>query len=131
MKQAIEMRTSTVWGIQRKLTVSHMAASTLALLVACGTIVGWEYLRHRSELRNTIGIQAAIVGANSASALLFHHTKSASETLGPFAPSQESSKPLFSMPLERCSPGIAGPVYATWPIRLVRHRMASSFRPGE
>src|SRR5689334_144781 len=68
-------------GIQRKLTVSHMVASTLALLVACGAIMTWEFFRYRSELRNTIGIQAQIVGANSASAILFRDTKSASETL--------------------------------------------------
>ncbi len=75
------MTTARASGIGRKLTVSHMVSSAIALLLACGAFVVWEYAMYKSALRNTIATQAQIVGANATSALLFADAKSAGETL--------------------------------------------------
>ena len=68
-------------GISRKLTLSHMAASILALLLACGAFVVCDYLMSKAALRNTLATQAQIVGANATSELLFHDARSAADTL--------------------------------------------------
>src|SRR5689334_24801982 len=68
-------------GISRKLTLSHMAASILALLLACGAFVVCDYLMSRAALRNTVATQAQIVGRNATSELLFHDARSAADTL--------------------------------------------------
>src|SRR3954451_5438034 len=68
--------------IRTKLTVSHMVSCVIALSLACGAFVVWEYLMYRSALRDTVAIQAQIVGANAASALLFGDNKSAGATVG-------------------------------------------------
>ena len=67
--------------IRTKLTVSHMVSSTIALSLACGAFVVWEYMMYKSALRDTVATQAQIVGANATSALLFGDAKSAADTL--------------------------------------------------
>ncbi|MCX6630787.1 MAG: HAMP domain-containing protein, partial [Candidatus Solibacter sp.] len=67
--------------IRTKLTVSHMISSMIALSLACGAFVVWEYVMYKSALRDTVATQAQIVGANATSALLFGDARSAAETL--------------------------------------------------
>src|SRR4051812_16344935 len=75
------MDTSRASRIRTKLTVSHMVSSTIALSLACGAFVVWEYVMYKSALRSTVATQAQIVGANATSALLFGDAQSAAETL--------------------------------------------------
>ncbi|MEO8372239.1 MAG: ATP-binding protein, partial [Candidatus Solibacter sp.] len=75
------MNTPQASRIRTKLTVSHMVSCVIALSLACGAFVVWEYLIYRSTLRDAVAIQAQIVGANATSAVLFGDNNSAAATL--------------------------------------------------
>src|ERR1700691_3738286 len=69
------------YSIRQKLTWMNMLVSGAALLLACTAFAGYELADFRQNLVRGLSIQAQIVGANSASALLFNDPDSASNTL--------------------------------------------------
>lgn len=68
-------------SIRQKLTWMNMLVSGAALLLACTAFAGYEMEDFRVALVRNLSIQAQIVGANSASALLFNDPDSARNTL--------------------------------------------------
>src|SRR6267143_7122076 len=69
------------YSIKKKLTLMNMLVSGVTLLLACTAFGAYELTTFRSTTVQNLSIQAQIVGANSASALLFNDTKSAVNTL--------------------------------------------------
>jgi signal transduction histidine kinase len=68
-------------SIRQKLTWMNMLVSGAALLLACTAFAAYEVADFRQTLVRGLSIQAQIVGANSASALLFNDPESARNTL--------------------------------------------------
>ena len=68
-------------SIKRKLTWINMLVSSAALIVAAAAFAAYELTAFRVTMLRSLSIQAQIVGANSASALLFGDTDSARKTL--------------------------------------------------
>jgi len=69
------------YSIKKKLTLMNMLVSGVTLLLACTAFGAYELATFRSTMVQNLSIQAQIVGANSASALLFNDAKSAVNTL--------------------------------------------------
>src|SRR2546426_6397444 len=69
------------YSIKKKLTLMNMLVSGTTLLLACTAFGAYELTTFRSTMVQSLSIQAQIVGANSASALLFNDAKSAVNTL--------------------------------------------------
>ena len=69
------------YSIKKKLTLMNMVVSAATLLLACTAFGAYELITFRSDVVRSASIQAQIVGANSASALLFNDAKSAVNTL--------------------------------------------------
>jgi hypothetical protein len=69
------------YSIKKKLTLMNMLVSGATLLLACTAFGAYELTTFRSNLVRSLSIQAQIVGANSASALLFNDATSALNTL--------------------------------------------------
>src|SRR5580693_6490384 len=69
------------YSIRQKLTWMNMLVSGAALLLACTACAAYELTDFRQTLVQGLSIQAQIVGANSASALLFNDPESARNTL--------------------------------------------------
>ena len=69
------------YSIKQKLTLMNMVISGATLLLACTAFGAYELTTLRSSMVQSLSIQAQMVGANSASALLFNDTKSAVNTL--------------------------------------------------
>ena len=69
------------YSIRQKLTWMNMLVSGAALLLACTAFAAYELADFRLTLVRGLSIQAQIVGANSASALLFNDPDSARNTL--------------------------------------------------
>jgi signal transduction histidine kinase len=69
------------YSIRQKLTWMNMLVSGAALLLACTAFAAYELADFRHTLVQGLSIQAQIVGANSASALLFNDPESAANTL--------------------------------------------------
>ncbi len=69
-------------SIQRKLTLIVMLASSLALLLACGSFIVYEVTRFRRAIRDEVSTVAQLIGANSTAALTFQDRRAATETLG-------------------------------------------------
>jgi signal transduction histidine kinase len=69
------------YSIKTKLTLMNMAVSGTTLLLACTAFGAYELTAYRSSMVQSLSIQAQMVGANSASALLFDDTKAAVNTL--------------------------------------------------
>jgi signal transduction histidine kinase len=69
------------YSIRQKLTWMNMLVSGAALLLACTAFAAYELTDFRQTLVQGLSIQAQIVGANSASALLFNDPDSARNTL--------------------------------------------------
>src|SRR5258708_29071136 len=68
-------------SIKTKLTLMNMVVSAATLLLACTAFGAYELITFRSDVVRSASIQAQIVGANSASALLFNDAKSGVNTL--------------------------------------------------
>ncbi len=68
-------------SIKDKLTGLSILTSSLALLLACSGFFAFDLLTFRTNMVRNLITQAEIVGFNSASALLFHDTDSATKTL--------------------------------------------------
>src|SRR6266851_5973639 len=69
------------YSIKKKLTLMNMVVSATTLLFACMAFGAYELTTLRSNMVESLSIQAQIVGANSASALLFNDAKAAENTL--------------------------------------------------
>jgi signal transduction histidine kinase len=69
------------YSIKKKLTLMNMVVSAATLLLACTAFGAYELITFRSDVVRSASIQAQIVGANSASALLFNDARSAVNTL--------------------------------------------------
>ncbi len=69
------------YSISAKLTWMNMLVSAAALLLACAAFVAYDLLTFRETLLRNLSTQAQIVGANSASALLFNDPPAAEKTL--------------------------------------------------
>src|SRR6202158_2439118 len=65
------------YSIKKKLTLMNMVVSATTLLFACMAFGAYVLTTLRSNRVESLSIQAQIVGANSASALLFNDAKSA------------------------------------------------------
>lgn len=68
--------------IARKLTFIIMLSSGLALLLACSSLIAYEWSTDRDELVDDLMTTAQMLGDNSAAALLFGDSASAEQTLG-------------------------------------------------
>jgi signal transduction histidine kinase len=68
-------------SISRRLTWINMLVSGFALLMACCSFVGYDLITFRQGTIRNLSTQAQIIGANSASALLFDDSQSAERTL--------------------------------------------------
>lgn len=67
--------------IRRKLTAITMVTSGVALLLACLAFVSHELIVFRGEMVDELTTTAAIIGDNSAAALMFDDPQSAEQTL--------------------------------------------------
>lgn len=73
------------YSIRQKLTWMNMLVSGAALLLACAAFAIYELADFRTTMVRNLSIQAQIVGANSASALLFEDPESATRTMSALA----------------------------------------------
>ncbi|MGE0406079.1 MAG: CHASE sensor domain-containing protein, partial [Candidatus Korobacteraceae bacterium] len=71
-------------SIARTLTRMNMLVSTTALLIACVGFVTFDILSSRERLVQTLTAQADVVGAGTASALLFDDSEAAGRMLSAF-----------------------------------------------
>jgi signal transduction histidine kinase len=69
------------YSITKKLTWTNMLVSGTTLLLACAAFAIYDLATFRVTMARDLSIQAQIVGANSASALLFDDPKSAQTTV--------------------------------------------------
>lgn len=69
------------YSIRKKLTLLNMLVSGATLLLACSAFGAYELTTFRATTVRSLSIQAEIVGANSASALLFNDAKAAENTV--------------------------------------------------
>ena len=67
--------------IKRKLTIISMLTSSVALLLTCGVIVGFELVNFRRSMVDELLTTATMVGDNSAAALTFEDPAAAELTL--------------------------------------------------
>jgi signal transduction histidine kinase/DNA-binding response OmpR family regulator len=68
-------------SIARRLTWMNMLVSAAALLLACSAFIAYDILTFRQTIVRNLSTQAQIIGANSASALLFNDPQAAETTL--------------------------------------------------
>ena len=69
------------YSIRQKLTWMNMLVSGMALLLACTAFAAYELADFRTTMVRSLSTQAQIIGANSASSLLFNDPDSARDTL--------------------------------------------------
>src|SRR5437868_4355797 len=69
------------WSIRAKLTLVAMATTTLALLLASGGFVLYEYAASRHQLIKRVETLAEIIGGNNTAALVFKNETDANTTL--------------------------------------------------
>jgi signal transduction histidine kinase/DNA-binding response OmpR family regulator len=67
--------------ISRRLTLMNMLVSAAALILACVAFIAYDMLTFRDATLRNLSTQAQIIGANTASALLFNDPQSAENTL--------------------------------------------------
>ena len=75
------MRAFRELSIRQKLTMMGILASGTAILLACTAFLTYELFAYRGDMIRSLFTQAEIVGANSASAILFNDEPAAAETL--------------------------------------------------
>ena len=75
------MRSGKDKSFARKLTWMNMLVSMTALLLACATFIAYDKVTFRDVSVRNLSTQAQIIGANSASALLFNDSQQAEKTL--------------------------------------------------
>src|SRR3984957_17351789 len=69
------------YSIRQKMTWMNMLVSGIALLLACTAFTDYELADFRTTMVRSLSTQAQIIGANSASSLLFNDPDSARDTL--------------------------------------------------
>ncbi|HWF07924.1 MAG TPA: ATP-binding protein [Bryobacteraceae bacterium] len=94
------------YTIRQKLTSMNMLVSGAALLLACTAFAVYELADFRQTMVNALSIQAQIVGANSASALLFNDPEAARNTLSGLKASPNIISATIYTP--------SGGTFATW-----------------
>ena len=67
--------------ISRRLTLMNMLTSGAALVLACVAFIAYDMVTFRDAIVRNLSTQAQIIGANTASALLFNDPQSAENTL--------------------------------------------------
>ena len=82
---ASSMRALRAISIRRKLTLIMMLTSAVAVAVACVVFATYDGFMFRRAMVNKLSLQAQIIGANSAAAILFNDEHAASEILGALA----------------------------------------------
>src|SRR5712692_3496473 len=75
------MRLLRNWSIQRKLTAVILAASCLALTLACLGFTLYERASFRATMTNELSTLADTLGANTAASLMFNDRRSAQDML--------------------------------------------------
>jgi signal transduction histidine kinase/DNA-binding response OmpR family regulator len=75
--------------ISRRLTWMNMLVSGAALLLACTAFIAYDMVTFRANMFRNLSTQAQIIGANTASALLFNDPQSAENTLSALKASPE------------------------------------------
>lgn len=75
------MRSGKDKSFARKLTWMNMLVSMTALVLACTTFIAYDKVTFRDVTVRNLSTQAQIIGANSASALLFNDSQQAEKTL--------------------------------------------------
>src|SRR2546427_7966173 len=75
------MRAFRDLSIRQKLTVMSVFASGTALLLACAAFLSYELLAFKKDMIRALSVRSEIIGANTASAILFNDENSATETL--------------------------------------------------
>src|SRR4029077_6654326 len=68
-------------SIARKLTWMNMLVSGTALLLACVAFIGFDWVTFRVNSARNLSVQAQVIAANSAAAVLFNDPESAEKTL--------------------------------------------------
>jgi two-component sensor histidine kinase len=68
-------------SIRRKLVLIIVLTSGIALFLACGALVAYDWLSTRQGLVRQVETLAAVVGTNSTAALTFDNPRDATETL--------------------------------------------------
>ncbi len=94
------------YSIGQKLTWLNMLVSGATLLLACSAFATFELADFRTSMVRALSVQAQIIGANSASTLLFNDPDSALTTLSALAVAPD----VLSATIYRPS----GAVFATW-----------------
>ena len=82
------MRAFRDFSIRRKLTLIIMVTSSVALLLACATFVGYDLYTFRQAKVHQLTTLAKIIGSNSTAALAFRDPNSAKEILGALSANQ-------------------------------------------
>src|SRR5580692_2684607 len=67
--------------LRNKLRLIVMLSVIVALVAACGTILAYEEVAFRADMRNDLGVFAEIYGSNSTAALTFNDQQTAGEIL--------------------------------------------------
>ena len=75
------MRAFRDLSIRQKLMVMGILASGAALLLACAAFLVYELLAFKEDMIRALSVRSEIIGANTASAILFNDENSAAETL--------------------------------------------------
>jgi signal transduction histidine kinase/DNA-binding response OmpR family regulator len=75
------MRSYKEKSFGRKLTWMNMLVCATALVLACAAFIGYDKVTFRDVTVRNLSTQAQIIGANSASALLFNDSQQAEKTL--------------------------------------------------
>jgi signal transduction histidine kinase/DNA-binding response OmpR family regulator len=108
-------------SIARRLTWMNMLVSAAALLLACAAFIAYDMVTFRQTIVRNLSTQAQIIGANSASALLFNDPQAAETTLSALkaAPDilsaviyMQDGQPLASYSRDRRDPIPASPSIA-------------------
>jgi two-component system, sensor histidine kinase and response regulator len=70
--------------IRDKLRLVVMLAASGAVVAACGTLLAYEEITFRADMRNDLGVLAEMSGSNSTAALSFNDRQAAGELLSGF-----------------------------------------------
>ena len=116
------------YSISQKLTWMNMLVSGAALLLACAAFAAYEIEDFRATMVRSLSIQAQIVGANSASALLFNDPAWRVSTYRRWTPHRTSALPVSILRRESFRDLVAGSRATNW--RLPRCRKARPSTTG-
>ena len=118
------------WPIRRKLIVSSLLSSGLALLLAGATIMVLQVNQYREDVAGELSSIAAMIATNSSAALAFGDAESARKTLMALGAEHRIaaatvSRPDGSVLATWTRPGYSGPVYVPHASQRGDHREGS------